>query len=68
MCFKVVIADLANDHSALVLPLRHLLQINNTLIRQLLQEQSGQGILYLIMLDKRINIFLCAKTKNIQVA
>lgn len=37
-----------------------LLQIENTHVRQLLWELSGQDILYLIEHDPRINTFICA--------
>ena len=40
--------------------LRRLLQIKYTLIRQLLEELSDQGILYLPTHGPRIIIFLCA--------
>ena len=44
-----------------------LLQIKYTLIRQLLQELSDQGTLYLLMHDPRINIFPRIKTKMIEI-
>ena len=46
----------------------HLLQIKYTLIRQLLQELSDQGMLFLLMYDPQINIFLCVETKIVQNA
>ena len=54
-------------HSVLV-PLFGALQKKYTLIRQIMQELSDQGILYLPMQDPRINIFLCENTKHFQIA